>query len=159
VAIADNLGAFTLAEFTPETVAAIGEVLKRARVAEIVSVHNPMDLTPIMADPEYDDLSRLVLEDPNVDLGLMGIVPLTQALNTLAPGTSHHEDLARDDSIVNRYVRLFHATTKPWVAVVDSGALYDPMVQRLEAGRVPVFRSADRALRLLNRWVEATGRG
>jgi hypothetical protein len=123
-----------------------------------VSVHNPMDLTPIMADAEYDDLSRLVLEDPNVDLGLMGVVPLTQALNTLAPGAAHQEDLAREDSIVNRYVRLFHATRKPWVAVVDAGTLYDPMAQRLEAGGVPTFRSADRALRLLNRWVEAARR-
>ncbi len=159
VAIADNLGAFTLAGFAPETAGAIGAVLQRARIAEIVSVHNPMDLTPIVGDADYEEISRLVLADPNVDLGLMGCVPLTQALNTLAPGAGHGEDLAREDSITNRYGRLFHATAKPWVAVVDAGNLYDPMAQRLEAGGVPTFRNADRALRLLNRWAEAVRRG
>ena len=41
VAIADNLGAFTLADFSPATAAAMGEVLKRARIAEIVGVARP----------------------------------------------------------------------------------------------------------------------
>jgi acyl-CoA synthetase (NDP forming) len=158
VAIADNLEAFTLADFSPATTAALGDVLERARIAEIVGVHDPMDLTPIMGDADYEEISRRVLADPNVDLGLVGCVPLTQALNTLVPGEAHGEDLAREDSIANRLVRLFHATAKPWVAVVDSGSLYDPMVARLEAGGVPTFRAADRALRLFNRWAAALTR-
>jgi acyl-CoA synthetase (NDP forming) len=158
VAIADNLGAFTLADLSPATTAAFVEVLKRARVAEIVSIHNPMDLTPIMGDADYEEISRLTLADANVDLGLVGVVPLTQALNTLAKGDAHGEDLTREDSIPNRLVRLFHATTKPWVVVVDAGSLYDPMAERLERGGVPTFRMADRALRLLNRWAAAVAR-
>ena len=38
---------------------------------------------------------------------------------------------------------------KPWVAVVDGGAPFDAMVRRLEKGGVPTFRTADRAMRLL----------
>jgi len=155
VAIADNLGAFTLAAFAPATATAIGEVLKRARIADIVGVHDPMDLTPIVGDADYEEIARLVLADPGVNAGLVGVVPLTQALNTLPPGPAHGEDEAREDSIANRLVRLFHATTKPWVVVVDAGELYDPMVRRLEHGGVPTFRAADRALRLLNRWAMA----
>jgi acyl-CoA synthetase (NDP forming) len=158
VAIADNLGAFTLADFSPATVAALGEVLKRARIAEIVSVHDPMDLTPIVGDADYEEIARRVLADPGVHAGLVGCVPLTQALNTLAQGESHGEDLTREDSIANRLVRLYHATTKPWVVVVDAGDLYDPMARRLERGGVPTFRTADRALRLFNRWAEAVTR-
>jgi acyl-CoA synthetase (NDP forming) len=158
VAIADNLGAFTLADFSPATAVAIGEVLKRARIAEIVGVHDPMDLTPIMGDADTEEIMRLILADAGVDLGLAGLVPLTQAWNSLARGEAHGEDVTRADSIANRMVRLFHETTKPWVAVVDSGTLYDPMVALLEAGGVPVFRTADRALRLFNRWAQAVTR-
>jgi acyl-CoA synthetase (NDP forming) len=158
VAIADNLGAFTLADFAPATAAAMGEVLKRARIAEIVSVHDPMDLTPIMGDADTEEILRLILADPGVDLGIAGLVPLTQAWNSLAGGEGHGEDVTRADSIANRMVRLFRTTTKPWVAVVDAGALYDPMVALMEAGGVPVFRAADRALRLFNRWAAAVAR-
>ena len=43
-------------------------------------------------------------------------------------------------------------TRKPMVVVIDSGALYDPMADGLTRAGVPVFRSADRALRALNAW-------
>ena len=33
---------------------------------------------------------------------------------------------------------------------MDSGALYDPMAHLLDAAGIPTFRSADRALRLLD---------
>jgi len=155
VAIADNLGAFTLADFSLATVAALGEVLKRARIAEIVSVHDPMDLTPIVGDADYEEITRLILADPGVDAGLVGCVPMTQALNTLVKGAGHSDDLTREDSIANRLVRLYHATAKPWVTVVDAGDIYDPMARLLERNGVPTFRTADRALRLFNRWAAA----
>jgi acyl-CoA synthetase (NDP forming) len=155
VAIADNLGAFTLADFAPATNAAIGEVLQRARIAEIVGVHDPMDLTPIMNDADTEAIVRIVLDDPGTDLGIAGLVPLTQAYNSLAASERHGEDVTREDSIASRMVRLFQESTKPWVAIVDAGPLYDAMVARMEAGGVPVFRAADRALRLFNRWAAA----
>ena len=40
------------------------------------------------------------------------------------------------------------------VTVVDSGKLYDPLADALEAGGLPVFRSADRAVRTLGKYVE-----
>ncbi len=155
VAIADSLGAFTLAEWTPETRAALVALLERARLADIVAVRDPIDLTPTLGDSGFAEVSRLVLEDPLVDVGLIGCVPMTGALDTLAPGSGHTDDIGREDSIAGRLVRLFHATTKPWVAVVDAGRLYDAMAQRLEDGGVPTFRTADRALRLFDRWCAA----
>jgi hypothetical protein len=50
-------------------------------------------------------------------------------------------------------VRLMHELDKAWVVVVNAGAPYDPFVRTLEAGGVPTFRSADTALRRLNRFV------
>jgi acyl-CoA synthetase (NDP forming) len=158
VAIADNLGGFRLAEFSPATAAALGQVLQRARVAEIVSVHNPMDLTPIMGDADTEEIARLILTDAGVDAGLVGCVPMTQALDTLAKGEGHGEDVTHPDSIANRLVRLLHDTSKPWVVVVDAGRIYDPMARLLEDGGVPTFRTADRALRLFNLWAAAAPR-
>ena len=46
-------------------------------------------------------------------------------------------------------MRLRETVRKPWVAVVDGGPLYDPMVDVLQSGGVPLFRTADRAPLLL----------
>jgi hypothetical protein len=42
------------------------------------------------------------------------------------------------------------------VAVIDSGRLFDPLAAILEEGGLPVFRSADRAVRVLCRWVDVS---
>jgi acyl-CoA synthetase (NDP forming) len=150
VAIADNLGAFRLAPFAPATVDAIGAVLERARLGDIVTPRNPIDLTPIMADADYEEVVRSVLLDPGVQAGLIGCVPLTGALNTLEAGEGHTDDVTRADSLASRLVGMRGITRKPWVAVVDGGRLYDAMARRIEDGGVPVFRTADRALRVFN---------
>ena len=152
VAIADNLGPFRLARFAPETRRRLTDLLAAHRLATIVDVHNPLDVTPILDDAGYEEAARIVLEDPGVDLGVIGCVPLTGRLDTLAPGPDHGEDATRPGSVAGRLARLFHETAKPWAAVVDAGAPYDPMARFLEERGVPVFRTADRALAMLARW-------
>jgi hypothetical protein len=85
-------------------------------------------------------------------------VPLTSALNTLAPGEGHGDDVERMDSIGQRLVRLKQELPKAWVAVIDAGSLYDPLARLLERHRVPTFRHADTALRLLNVFAAARQR-
>jgi acyl-CoA synthetase (NDP forming) len=153
VAMADNLGPFELASFTPDTRRGLADLLASRRLGSIVEVHNPLDVTPILDDEAFAEAARIVLEDDNVHVGIIGCVPLTGALNTLAAGPDHDEDTTREGSTAARLARLFHSTTKPWVAVVDGGPLYDPMARMLEEKKVPVFRTADRALGVLGRWV------
>jgi acyl-CoA synthetase (NDP forming) len=112
-------------------------------------VRNPLDLTPITDDGGFADAVACVLADPAVDLALVGAVPLTPALATLAAGPGHAEDAAAPEALGPRLARLYATTTKAWVVVVDGGALYDPLAALLEGAGVPVFRSADRALRAL----------
>jgi acyl-CoA synthetase (NDP forming) len=150
VAIADSLGALELATFSDATRRGLGDLLRAARLDTLVDVHNPIDLTPMANDATYEAAARLVLEDEGVDLGMVGCVPLTPALNTLPPSDAHGEDLARENAVAARLVRLFADVQKPWVAVVDGGPLYEPLVARLTTAGVPAFRTADRALRLLN---------
>jgi acyl-CoA synthetase (NDP forming) len=154
VAFADNLGSLRLGTYAQKTVSKLKRIFADARISEIVDVHNPIDLTPMAGDLAYEESLRATLEDPGMDSGIVGIVPLTVMMNTLAadPGT-HGEDVSRDDSIAARYGALMRENDKPWVAVVDSGALYDPLTWALTAQGVPTFRTADRALAMLNLWI------
>ncbi len=149
VAMADNLGRFRLARFGEPTRRRLEEIVERHRLGSIVTIGNPLDLTPIMADASFEDAVRAVMEDEEVDLGVIGCEPMTGALETLPASEHHGEDILHEGSIVSRLARLAGELAKPWVAVVDAGPLYDPMAAALEIRGVPTFRSADRALRLL----------
>jgi len=157
VAFADNLGRLSIAEFGGETKARLERVIDAAKIGEIVDAHNPLDITPMGDDAAYYDSFDAIIADPGVDVGIVGIVPLTARMNTLAAGAGHAEDVTRDDALPARYGALFARSTKPWVAVVDSGVLYDPLSVELARRGVPTFRTADRALRMLNLWLSATG--
>ncbi|MBU0953843.1 MAG: CoA-binding protein, partial [Spirochaetes bacterium] len=155
VAFADNLGQLSIADFSAAANPRLEKVFADAKISEIVDVHNPIDLTPMADDAAYYDSLQAVLEDGNVDAGIVGLVPLTSRMNTLEAAAGHAEDLRKADSLAVRYGQLIRQGDKPWVAVVDSGQLYDAYARALVAAGVPTFRTADRALRMLNLWLEA----
>jgi hypothetical protein len=74
-------------------------------------------------------------------------VPLTAALKTA------EEELDDPSSLAQVLPRLFQATDKPVVAVIDAGARYEPLVEALRQGGMPVLRSADQAMRSLRRYL------
>ena len=150
VAIADNLGRFSLPAFGPESERRLIDVFTRCRIDQVVDVHNPIDLTPMAGDEAYAQVVETLLTGPESDAVVVGIVPLTSALNSLEAGAGHGEDWTRPDAIVARLAALRRDEGKPWIAVVDAGALYDPMARALVAAGIPTFRSADRALRIFN---------
>jgi len=155
VAMADSLGRFTTAPFDAPTAERLEAVFREAEIDSVVDVHNPLDLTPMSGDAIYEQTVRAVLSSDAVDVGIVGLVPLTSAMNTLAAGEGHREDVLRADSAAGRMVRLHRESTKAWVAVVDAGSLYDPLVRQLELGGVPTFRTADTALRLFELYCAA----
>ncbi len=154
VAIADSLGELSLPPFTGCTEARLTAAFELARISTLVDVHNPLDVTPMLDDAGYETIVRRVLEDDHVDVGVVGCVPATPALNTLAASPCHGEDLLRDGSIAQRLLQVKDEAHKPWIAIVDAGAIYDPFAEYLQEGGIPTFRTADRALRLLNLFVE-----
>jgi acyl-CoA synthetase (NDP forming) len=155
VAIADHLGQFVRAGFGEATRGRIGETLVAARLGGVVQVRNPFDSTPTLGDQGFVAVARAILEEPGVDAAVIGCVPHTGSIVTLPAGPGHDEDLTRAGGIVPGLVELWRTTDKPWLAVVDAGDRYDPMAAALEAAGVPVFRGADRALRLFGRWCVA----
>jgi acyl-CoA synthetase (NDP forming) len=143
VSMADNLGPFQLARFSAATEARLQAVFASERLSELVDVGNPLDLTPMCGDAGYEAVIAAVLADPGVDLALVGVVPLTPALKTLGAA------VLEPDAIAARWIRLLQGQTKPCIAVIDGGSIYDELARLLEAGGVPTFRRADRALRAL----------
>jgi len=155
VAIADSLGPFRLEAFGEDTSARLAELLESRRLEAVVAVGNPVDLTPIMDDEPFDAAVRAVLEDDRIDVGIVGCVPLTGALQTLPRGAAHGEDVSGPGSIASRLAARFRGSDKAWVAVVDGGPPYDVMAAQLEGAGVPTFRTADRALRLFGTYCES----
>lgn len=148
VAIADNLGELQLAELTAPTRQALSASFAAARLDGFLDVHHPLDLTPIAGDATFAAAAGAVLADPGVHAAIIGCVPLTAALATLPA------ELDGDDGVRQRLAALWRGSDKAMVVVVDSGALYDAFAARLEAEGMPVFRAADRATRLLSRYVQ-----
>lgn len=155
VAIADSLGQLRLAPFGPATQARIGGILAGRGIDGVVDVHDPMDLTPMADDAVFADVVQAVLEDDGVDLAVVGLVPFSVDLETLEAGPDHDENVAGPDAIATRLIRLWDETTKAWAVAVDAGDRYDPLRRLLGEHGVPVFPTADEAVRILGRWARA----
>lgn len=146
VAIADHHGSLEIAALRSETKNAIAEVIAASRLDKIVTVTNPLDVNPLLGDEAFARTAELLINDVGVDSAVIGCVPLTGALGTLA------DEIDAEGSIVRRLVALWRKTSKPWIVVIHGGARYDAMAVRLAEAGIPVFRSADRAARALATW-------
>jgi indolepyruvate ferredoxin oxidoreductase beta subunit len=154
-----------IARLGDESIARLEQALEQEGLGGLVNARNPLDLTPMASEEAYEQAIRVLLESEEVDALVVGIVPLTRALLTTPA------EIDAPASLTSRIPPLFRDTEKPLVAVVDAGPLYDPLVRALRAGGIPVFRSADQAIRSLGRLLchrldtragvepSATGRG
>jgi len=157
VAMADQLEGLVRAPLTPETIQSLTALLHDAQLHGIVAPTNPLDLTPTLGDEAFARAVGLLLADETVDVGVVGCVPLTPALQTLAAGSGLGEDVASPEGLAALLGALWDTTDKAWVAAVDGGARYDALRATLEARGIPVVGQADRAGRLLRVWVEGQG--
>ncbi len=155
VSFADNLGSFSLPAFEEPLAGELRAIFTQFGISSIVDLHNPIDLTPMTNDEGYEAVVRAMLNDASIDAAIVGCVPLTAALATLPSGPTHGEDLLAPTGVAARLGRLFQSSEKPWIVVVDSGALFDPFVTALEAQGIPTFRAADQALKLFNAFCRA----
>ncbi|MGC4122982.1 MAG: acetate--CoA ligase family protein [Myxococcales bacterium] len=138
-----------LAKWSPSTKDGLQKALTAGKLDTLVDVRNPMDLTPMANDQTHEDVLRAFLAEPGVDLVLCATIPLTPAMATLAENIPEEMSIRAPGSLVNRLAKLLPEATKPIVASIDSGVLYDAMARALEDKGVPVFRSADVAIRTL----------
>lgn len=157
VTIADHAGPLVLPAFAPDVQRHLARLLGQSGIDAVVDVRNPLDLTPIADARTVGEAARTILASDAVDLAILGLVPMTDTLDTLPLGAGHGEDLDRAGGLADVAGELWRSTTKPWVAVVDAGPLYDPLRDRLTAAGIPVLGTADAAARVLAAWCDASG--
>jgi acyl-CoA synthetase (NDP forming) len=148
-AAADALFGMQLASLADATRARLAGLLPPG----IVDVHNPCDATPITPTNRYVAIAQAMAGDPNVDAAVIAGVPATPALDSLARGEGHGEDVEGEDGLATRLAAMFRATTKPVVFSVDAGPLFDPLAQAMRRAGLPTFRRVDRATRALARFL------
>jgi acyl-CoA synthetase (NDP forming) len=151
VAIADAIRGehdrVEMARLSEGSVARLVRVLERHGLDRLVNARNPLDVTPMAGEAAYEGAIRVLLESEEVDALIVGVVPLTAALKT-GP-----KEISALDSLAERLPRLAARTDKPMVVVVDSGPRYDPLIRALREAGLPVFPSADQAVRSLGRYL------
>jgi acyl-CoA synthetase (NDP forming) len=160
VGIADNLRGddyeLKLAELSDETKTNLLKVLEQFRLKELQDIRNPMDLTPMAVDRAHVEIIRAFAADPNADILLHACVPLSIAMKTREPGGPEGDGIADPESFAQLLINAHRAEIrKPLAVVIDSGSLYDPMAEMFMEAGIPVFRSADEAVKVLGKWVGA----
>ncbi len=145
----------TAARFSDATKARMRKTLVAARIDALVNVKNPLDLTPMANDEVHEQCIEAILADPDVDLGVFGMVPFTPAVQSLPKGLSDRDVFDAPKGYAARMIALAQRVDKPFVIVVDAGTHYDPLCAYLQAGGIPVFRTGDRAIRALGRYVQS----
>ena len=145
-----------LADLSAGTKNKIAGLLRPLGIDRLQDVRNPLDLTPVADDAVYAGCVEALLEDENVDCAVASPVPMTAALQTLAPAGAHRESISDPQSIGRRLIEIVKTTAKPVVVNIDAGALYDPLANMLEEAGLPVFRRSDEALRFLAKYVQAS---
>jgi len=156
VIMSDNLAGeeyLELAALTEETKAKLTAILQPLGIDRLQDVRNPLDATPVADDRTFCACVEPILEDPNVDCAVVSPLPMSPAMNTLAPGELHREDLEREGSTPRRLAEIFKKTDKPFVVSIDSGKPYLPMIKLLETEGIPVFRRCDEAVVFMRKYI------
>ena len=136
-----------LVPFDEKTALHVGSVLEENRLNGLVNVRIPLDLTPMASDQVHESCIRAMLEQEDVDAVVASFVPLTPAMKTTPDEVDHQ------DSMTHRIPKIFADTDKPMVVAIDSGSLYDPLASGIRNAGIPVFRTADSAVRALGKYL------
>ena len=135
-----------LAKFSAESLEAINEILEKAHLKALVTIQNPLDLTPGSNDYIHASMAEILAKDSAVDSIVIGLDPLSPSMRTLAEPTIPAFSMEDEKSLGKRLIKIVNNSDKPILAVVDGGRLYDPLRDMLLANGVPVFPVCDRSV-------------
>jgi acyl-CoA synthetase (NDP forming) len=144
---ADHLGNLELATFDDQTTAALRRILPPMVVPDPL-----LDLTPMADDATFEGCIEAVLAADTVDALMVSIVPQSTLIHT-----TDAEIETNPDNIAARIVRLVHRYRKPTAVSVNvvsnADAVYNKLGKTLDAGGVPTYLTANRAMRCLNAFI------
>ena len=141
-----------MASFTPATREELTYLLQEMKLDKLVNIKNPLDLTPMATEILYEATLRVFLEDPGIDMVVIGITPFTPMIQGLSEEAEKF--LSSEQGIIGRLAGLSSQFAKPLIVVVDSGSLFDYLANMFQEAGLPVFRSADRAMRVLGKYIQ-----
>ncbi|PIS47807.1 MAG: hypothetical protein COT17_01465 [Elusimicrobia bacterium CG08_land_8_20_14_0_20_51_18] len=150
--MADSLDLLKAAPAGKKLTEELEKTLKEHRLDAIVDVKNPMDVTPMATDAAIEKIILKALEADEFSGAVVAMIPLTAAMNTLPKGENWPDDLQK--SFIMKTAAAMKELRKPVVFCVGSGSLYEPYCAlAVESGMV-VFRSADRAVKMYEKFVK-----
>lgn len=130
----------------------IEEILKKHKLDSIVDFKNPMDLTPMASDQAIAEIIRAIYESGIYSFIFTSAVPLTPSMNTIEGANS-------PDRIENSFINLISdLSNKDDVFIpicVASGDLYNPYVDYAISKGFVVFRSVDRMVRAVEKYISS----
>ena len=142
-----------MATFTTGTNERLTLLVRESGLEGLVDVKNPMDINPSADDRLHAEVVQVLSEDPNVDAIVVGLDPLSPCINSLPSGVRKGESLTSDTGIAALMAKTVEEIEKPVLGVVDAGRRFDPMADLLEQRGVVVFRSSDRAVSALAKYM------
>jgi acyl-CoA synthetase (NDP forming) len=156
VGMADNIQGETfslqMSILSKYSISKLEKLIKEHRLDSLVDVKNPMDINPAADDLLHVQVTETLLTDPSVDCIVIGLVPMSPAMETLPINETN--TYFSETSIALLLPKLLKKTDKPVIIVVDGGSIYDPLSEALENGDLTVFRTADRAVTAFAKYVE-----
>ena len=145
---ADNLRSLSLAALSEETTASL-----KKNLPSFVVVDPLLDMTPMSSDEDYIACTDTLLGAPEVDALCVSIVPHAGLIHTTDEEIGGFEkNIAR--GIVDTAAR-HHKPLVVSIPVSPGGnSNYNRLVEVLEKGGVPVYRSVERAMVCLDAFVQ-----
>ncbi|MBW2658546.1 MAG: acetate--CoA ligase family protein [Deltaproteobacteria bacterium] len=158
VGMADSIASdeyqMNLADFSDDSSKKIADLLQTKNLSSLVTLTNPLDITPSADDAVHADIAGILMNDGGVDAIVLSLDPLSPVTMTLGDNAGGRYDMDSDRGIKNLLVELVEKSDKPLVTVIDGGRLYDPLRDSLIDAGIPVFHLCDQAIAALSLYIQ-----
>ena len=144
--MADGVTARVTADMGAGVAAEMDKTLREFRLDSIVDAKNPLDITPMAPDAAIGGVVKTALASDEFSGALVSMIPLTVMMNTLPKGGAWPDDFER--SFLGDAAAAARTARKPLIFCVACGAKFEPYCAYAQALGLPVFRSADRAVKM-----------
>ena len=150
--MADGVSSRVTADMGAGVAAAMEQTLREYKLDSIVDAKNPLDITPMAPDAAIAGVVKTALASDEFSGALVSMIPLTVMMNTLPKSGDWPDDLER--SFLKDAAEAARAARKPLIFCVACGAKYEPYCAYAQALGLPVFRSADRAVKIYGAYLD-----
>ncbi len=152
--MADNIKGLLTAEVKDKNIGGdMDKILKKFKLDSIVDFKNPMDITPMASDDAIGEVVLKALKSDDFGGILLSMIPLTPQMNTFPKSHLWRDDMEK--SFLKVVSMEMKRLQKPVIFCVASGSLYDPYCDYAMSLGLPVFRSADRAVKVYGEYIES----